>query len=157
MIRHFTATGIVLHEDQVLLIEHAKLKWWMPPGGHIEPNEDPVQAVLREVREETGLDCEIISPAAFAHESIQVLPAPFTILVEDVPEGGEMVQHIDCIYILRPLSRPSAISADEREVTGVRWVPVGQVGTLATPPELPALICAAAQAVTMQGTAFPTL
>jgi 8-oxo-dGTP diphosphatase len=149
MIRHFTATGIVLHEDEVLLIEHAKLKWWMPPGGHIDPNEDPVQAVLREVREETGLDCEIISPVVFAHESIQVLPAPFTILVEDVPEGGEMVQHIDCIYILRPLSHPSAISADQREVTGVRWVPVGQVGELVTPPELPALICAAARSTTV--------
>jgi 8-oxo-dGTP diphosphatase len=145
MIRHFTATGIVLHEDQVLLIEHAKLKWWLPPGGHIEPNEDPVQAVLREGREETGLDCEIVSPVAFAHESIEVLPAPFTILVEDVPEGGEMVQHIDCIYVLRPLSSPSAISADEREVTGARWVPVGQVAALSTPPELPALVGAAAR------------
>lgn len=34
MIRHFTATGIVLHQDTVLLIEHAKLKWWMPRGVH---------------------------------------------------------------------------------------------------------------------------
>jgi 8-oxo-dGTP pyrophosphatase MutT (NUDIX family) len=36
-IRHFTATGIVLHADAVLLIEHARLRWWMPPGGHVEP------------------------------------------------------------------------------------------------------------------------
>ena len=67
MIRHFTATGIVLHQDSVLLIEHAKLGWWMPPGGHIDPDEDPVQAVLREVREETGLECQIIAPQVFAH------------------------------------------------------------------------------------------
>jgi 8-oxo-dGTP diphosphatase len=144
MIRHFTATGIVLHQDEVLLIEHAKLKWWMPPGGHIDPNEDPVQAVLREVREEAGLDCEIVSPVAFAHDSVQVLPAPFTILVEDLSERGEMVQHIDCIYILRPTSDPSAIRAQEEEVTGVRWVPIGQVSDLNTPPELPELIRAAA-------------
>ena len=153
MIRHFTATGIVLHHDRVLLVEHAKLKWWLPPGGHIDPNEDPVQAVLREVREETGLDCEIISPVVFAHEAIQVLPAPFTILVEDLSEGGEMVQHIDCIYILRPRSRPSDISAAEREVTGIRWVPFGQVAALATPPELSALIYAAAQSVAGQSPA----
>jgi 8-oxo-dGTP diphosphatase len=153
MIRHFTATGIVLHQGEVLLIEHAKLKWWMPPGGHIDPNEDPVQAVLREVREETGLDCEIVAPVAFAHESIEVLPAPFTILVEDLSEGGEMVQHIDCIYVLRPLSHPSAISAQEKEVTGVQWVPIEQVADLSTPPELPALIHAAAQSAVAQGAA----
>ncbi|MFI5083488.1 MAG: NUDIX domain-containing protein [Streptosporangiales bacterium] len=50
MIRHFTASGIVLsHDEQVLLIKHRKLGMWLYPGGHIEPNEDPVQAVLREV------------------------------------------------------------------------------------------------------------
>jgi len=153
VIRHFTATGIVLHQDSVLLVEHAKLKWWMPPGGHIDPDEDPVQAVLREVREETGLECEILSPATFAHDAVQVLPAPFTILVEDVPEDGTMVQHIDCIYVLRPASDPSALSAQEGEVTALRWVPVGEVADLPVPPELPALIRAAADsaAVTASG------
>lgn len=144
MIRHFTATGIVLHDDTVLLIEHAKLKWWMPPGGHLDPNEDPVQAVLREVREETGLDCQIITPAAFAHDAVQVLPAPFTILVEDVPENGTTVQHIDCIYLLRPASDPAALTAQPTEITALRWIPISQVADLPTPPELPALICAAA-------------
>lgn len=147
MIRHFTATGIVLHQDSVLLIEHAKLGWWMPPGGHLDPDEDPVQAVLREVREETGLDCEIIAPQTFAHDAIQVLPAPFTILVEDVPEHGQTVQHIDCIYILRPAADPTALTAQEGEVTGVRWVAIAQVGDLPTPPELPALIRAAADSI----------
>jgi 8-oxo-dGTP diphosphatase len=125
-------------------VEHAKLKWWMPPGGHIDPNEDPVQAVVREVREETGLECEILSQIPFAHDAVQVLPAPFTILVEDVPEGGETVQHIDCIYVMRPVSDPAAVIAQEEEVTGLRWVPVSEVSELPTPPELPALIRAAA-------------
>lgn len=147
MIRHFTATGIVLHRDTVLLIEHVKLGWWMPPGGHIDPDEDPVQAVLREVREETGLDCAIIAPDVFAHDAVQVLPAPFTILVEDVPEAGQTVQHIDCIYVLRPTSDPAALAAQAGEVQDPRWVPVSQVGELRTPPELPALIHAAAQSV----------
>lgn len=153
MIRHFTATGIVLHQDMVLLIEHAKLKWWLPPGGHIDPDEDPVQAVLREVREETGLECEIVSPVPFAHDAVQVLPPPFTILVEDVPEGGETVQHIDCIYVLRPVSDPAAVTAREEEVTSVRWVPVSEVDDLYTAPEVPALIRAgaASAAVTLLG------
>jgi 8-oxo-dGTP diphosphatase len=119
----------------------------MPPGGHLDPDEDPVQAVLREVREETGLGCAIIAPDVFAHDAVQVLPAPFTILIEDVPEGGQMVQHIDCIYALRPTSDPAALAAQAGEVRGVRWVPLSQVGELHTPPELPALVYAAAQSV----------
>ncbi|HEV2372860.1 MAG TPA: NUDIX domain-containing protein [Streptosporangiaceae bacterium] len=143
MDRHFTATGIVLHEGSVLLVEHAKLKWWMPPGGHLDPDEDPVQAVLREVAEETGLACEVIATTPFGHDAVGVLPAPFTILVEDIPDGVNPHQHIDCIYVLRPVSDPMAVRAQEGEVTGVRWVPVDQVGALSVPPELPALISAA--------------
>ena len=57
MIRHFTASGIVISDDfdHVLLIEHRKLGCWLYPGGHIEADEDPVHAVLREVSEETGM------------------------------------------------------------------------------------------------------
>ena len=53
--RHFTATGFVVHRGRVALHWHPKVKAWLPPGGHIEANEDPVQAVLREIEEETGL------------------------------------------------------------------------------------------------------
>jgi len=52
--RHFTATGFVVHDGCVLLHWHPKVKAWLPPGGHIDENEDPVQAVLREVWEESG-------------------------------------------------------------------------------------------------------
>ncbi len=55
MRRHYTATGFVVQGDRTLLHWHKRLQQWMPPGGHIEPDEDPVQAVLREIREETEL------------------------------------------------------------------------------------------------------
>ena len=94
--RHFTATGIILHNRRALLIEHAKLGWWLPPGGHLEPNEDPVQAVLREVAEETGLECALLAENRFAHEAVQVLPVPFTIQIEDVTENGDMMSNPYC-------------------------------------------------------------
>ena len=37
-----------------------RLGLWLPPGGHIEPNEDPIQAVLREIEEETGVEALIV-------------------------------------------------------------------------------------------------
>ena len=104
MIRHFTATGFVVHGDSTLLHWHHRVQAWLPPGGHVEPNEDPVQAVLREVQEETGLEVEIVpmSPENLQFETVEVIEAPRTILVEDVFDGqvGKH-QHIDHIYFTR--------------------------------------------------------
>ncbi len=55
-IRHYTASAVILDdEDRVLLVHHNKIGLWLYPGGHIDPNEDPAQAALREVAEETGI------------------------------------------------------------------------------------------------------
>ena len=145
MIRHFTASGIVLADQQVLLVEHRKLGMWLYPGGHIEPDEDPVQAVLREVAEETGLACRIVTAPQFVHPAATVLPAPFTILVHDIPANAQtpLHQHIDLVYVLAP-ERGQATPQLE-EVTGCRWVPLAGVADLHTPPELPSLVAAAAQ------------
>ena len=59
LVRHFTATGFVAHDGAVLLHWHQKVREWLPPGGHIEDNEDPVQAVLREISEEAGVSAEV--------------------------------------------------------------------------------------------------
>ena len=52
----FTASAYVVFKDKVLLRLHEKYNIWLPPGGHIELDEDPVQAAIREVKEESGLD-----------------------------------------------------------------------------------------------------
>ena len=109
--RHFTATGFVVHNGRVLLHWHAKVRAWLPPGGHIDENEDPVQAVLREVLEETGLQAEVVPTGRrFALEYPAQLPPPFTIMVEDIhdPEAGYH-QHIDMIYFCRPVGPPGAV------------------------------------------------
>ena len=103
IIRHFTATGFVIHNGHVALHWHSKVKAWLPPGGHIEDNEDPVQAVVREIREESGLEAVVVptSPIIELDYPQQVLP-PYTIEVEDIddPVHGYH-QHIDMIYICR--------------------------------------------------------
>ena len=104
MERHFTATGFVVHQDRTLLLWHPRLQAWVPPGGHLKPNEDPVQAVLREIQEETGLRAEVIAlNSAFPFDYPQQLPAPYTILVERSPEPGPPHEHIDLIYFCRSL------------------------------------------------------
>ena len=59
----FTVSVYVVHENKVLLHIHKVLGIWLPPGGHIELDEDPNEAAVREAKEETGLDIELIGEA----------------------------------------------------------------------------------------------
>ena len=101
--RHPTSTAYVVAGDRTLLLWHAKLGMWLPPGGHSEPNEDPVQTACREVLEESGLEVEVIPPAdLLVCEGPEVLPPPAVILVEDiVREDQPFHQHIDHVYFTR--------------------------------------------------------
>ena len=107
LVRHFTATGFVVQDGATLLHWHPKLSMWLPPGGHMEENEDPVQAVLREVEEETGIRAEVVPTGDFEDDHaypVQV-PPPLTILIEDIDDPVDgFHQHIDFIYICRPLA-----------------------------------------------------
>jgi ADP-ribose pyrophosphatase YjhB (NUDIX family) len=55
----FTAEVFVVFQNKVLLRKHDKYGIWLSVGGHIELEEDPNQAALREVKEEVGLDIEL--------------------------------------------------------------------------------------------------
>ena len=112
IIRHFTSTGFVVHDGHVLLHWHPKVKAWLPPGGHIEENEDPVQAVLREVQEETGLEVEVVPTGSGLDLDYptEVHP-PYTIMVEDIHDPIQgFHRHIDMIYFCRPVGSPGRLN-----------------------------------------------
>ena len=141
--RHFTVTGFLVAENSLALHWHAKVKAWLPPGGHVEPNEDPIQAVHREISEETGLDSVVIPMRAslpFAYP--QQINPPLTILVEDVvDEHYGTHQHIDLVYVCRALARRAGLPegwlwvSSEEMAAGVPLVVVG-TGAAAPPPDV---------------------
>ena len=51
----FTVGIFVVYKNMVLMRFHDKYHFWAFVGGHIEFDEDPVEAALRETKEETGL------------------------------------------------------------------------------------------------------
>jgi 8-oxo-dGTP diphosphatase len=145
VIRHFTASAIVFdNAERVLLVHHNKLGLWLYPGGHVDPNEDPAQSAVREVREETGIDIEIVTEARFHHSAVASHPTPFAVIEMPVTDAkvGEH-RHIDMVYVCRALT--TELAHQPTEVSGCAWVPVDGVVKLNTPPELPSLIAEAAK------------
>lgn len=56
-----SVAGYIFDQNKVLLIHHRKHDLWLPVGGHLDENETPDQALLREIKEEIGLDVEILN------------------------------------------------------------------------------------------------
>ncbi|MCU4799084.1 NUDIX domain-containing protein [Halobacteria archaeon HArc-gm2] len=103
--RHFTATIYVVHPsdsgDVVALHEHDKHGLWLAPGGHVERDELPHEAGLREVREELGFDVELVADRdALESETTRSLPQPAHVQLADINVTDEGVghQHVDLIY-----------------------------------------------------------
>jgi 8-oxo-dGTP pyrophosphatase MutT (NUDIX family) len=105
--RHFTATAFVVWEARTLLIWHRKLGMWLPPGGHIDPDEDPPQAAIREALEESGLPVRILDDGSYPFSVPRPLPPPVVILEEDIDLPGDFHQHIDHIYFTEALEAPA--------------------------------------------------
>ncbi len=128
MKKQFTATGYVVNRDRsrMLMIFHNTLGLWLPPGGHVDPDEFPGDTAVREVREETGLDAQ----HAGAHtldlgldtQTEAQLPTPFAMAAQLIPESQKDVEHIhmDLMYLLVG-DDGAGLTALEAEVQAARW------------------------------------
>jgi len=96
--RHFTVAVFVVREGKVLLHLHPKLGMWLPPGGHIERDELPDDAAVREVFEETGVKVELVGERREDVEDPVQLYRPAGVQLENIGPGH---QHIDLIYFAR--------------------------------------------------------
>jgi 8-oxo-dGTP pyrophosphatase MutT (NUDIX family) len=99
VLRHFTVAVFVVYAGRVLLHYHRKLGRWLPPGGHIEDNELPDDAALREVREETGVRARLVGEHGLPVQHPRQLVRPAGIQLENIYPGHE---HIDLVYFAVP-------------------------------------------------------
>lgn len=95
----------------------------MPVGGHIEENETPDRAVKREVKEEVGLDIELLGQSKVngtgGHKQ---LAQPFHVDMHSVGDHD----HVCFYYAAKPLGEE--ISIREEEVNEARWFEEDELG-----------------------------
>jgi 8-oxo-dGTP pyrophosphatase MutT (NUDIX family) len=130
-----TATCFVIKENKVLFISHKKLGKWMPPGGHVESDETPIETLHREVLEETGLGIDIIDTYAGSGRGYirdahaEEMVRPMMILLEQVPYKTGLHKHFDLIYMAK-----ADASKDRKtdELNEIRWVARTEIEGLET-------------------------
>jgi len=130
--REFVATAYVVEDHRVLLVYHKKLEKWLPPGGHIDPDETPTDAARREVLEETGLEVELVSQEAIWVErwNAKSLERPYLCLLEEIPAYRDVPahQHMDFIYLARMTG--GELCQNEEETHDIRWFTLEEVEQL---------------------------
>jgi 8-oxo-dGTP pyrophosphatase MutT (NUDIX family) len=126
----FTVALFVVHNAKILLIHHRKLDKWLPIGGHIELDEDPEQAALREGREECGFEIELLGERAPTTEpGTRALITPRFL---DIHRINDTHEHIGMIYWARPKNSADAKCATE-EHHDIRWCSADELDKLQPP------------------------
>lgn len=93
------ASVYIVHKDKVLIRKHEKYQKWFHVGGHIELDENPIEAAKRECLEEVGLqvtiDGETIEQLDDLGTENLELPPPAHMNIHRI---NSVHQHIDLIY-----------------------------------------------------------
>ncbi|MFF7471025.1 NUDIX domain-containing protein [Streptomyces sp. NPDC008092] len=122
---HLVSYFVVLDDTrgQLLLVAHRKAGLWLPPGGHVEPGEDPWAAVVRECREELGIEATASSVTG---------ELPLFLTVTETRGPGT---HTDVsLWYLLTAGADTITSYDRDEFDAIRWLTDEQV--LDEPAEL---------------------
>ncbi|ATE54436.1 MULTISPECIES: NUDIX hydrolase [Actinosynnema] len=101
-------TAVVLRgDDEVLMVQRADSGQWTPVTGIIDPGEEPADAAVREVLEESGV-------VAVAERLVKV-----HVLPPQRYDNGDRVQYLDLVFRLRWVSGEPHPADGEN--TQARW------------------------------------
>jgi 8-oxo-dGTP pyrophosphatase MutT (NUDIX family) len=125
----FTVAIFVVHESKILVIHHRNLNKWLPLGGHIELDEDPEIAALREAKEESGLDVELLGERPpTTGPGTRALIAPRFL---DIHRISNTHEHIGMIYWARP--KNGTLTLAKAEHHDIRWCSAADLDQLQPP------------------------
>lgn len=103
-------TAVVHRRDEVLLVRRVDNGQWTPITGIVDPGEQPADAAVREVREETGVTIEV-EKLSWVNVSEPV-----------VHVNGDRAQYLDHCFLCRYVDGTAHVADDESQDVG--WFPV---------------------------------
>src|SRR3989339_484973 len=106
-------------KEEILLVHRQRYDDWSLPKGHLEEGETPLQAALRETKEETGFDCKFLTP----------LP-DFVYTMS----SGEHARVFMFFGVLKDSSQN--FDPQDTEVDEIKWVTLAQALTIVSYPSL---------------------
>ncbi len=127
------AGAVVMKKRKVLLHMHKKLGKWLYFGGHVDEGESPLEAAIRETKEESGLNVRIISSrkGSSIKDNLTVeQPLPLVIMDEDVRYKNGRHRHFDLVYLAEPRGKADHIAAGESR--RFRWFAENEMDGLNT-------------------------
>ncbi|WP_129840192.1 NUDIX hydrolase [Streptomyces sp. RFCAC02] len=110
------AYAVCVEDGRVLLVRHVSpegVSTWSLPGGGVEHGEDPFDAVIREVAEETG--CTAVVERLLGVDS-RLIPA-------DIARAGVLHQNVGVFYRVRVTGGPLRPEPGD-DVTESVWTPI---------------------------------
>lgn len=101
----------IIQKDRLVYIgHHIKANDWIPPGGHVEPNETAVETIKREMLEELGY--------GLTTEKIEL----FDIAIKDIDNPKQVCKrHYDFVYLVY-MDLPYDFVYDKGEFNDAKWV-----------------------------------
>lgn len=123
--KEFTASVWLITNStpkKMLLVHHRKLGKWLQPGGHIERFENPVEAAIREVNEETGVDIRSLkNKVRIIDDEGTFLPLPKYLMEQTIPAKNKQPKHfhLDVNYVIEIPEQK--LQHDARESYDIGW------------------------------------
>jgi len=107
-------TGILIENNEILLVQQklSDKRNWSLPGGRLERGETLSQGLIREMKEETGLDVEIVR----------------MLYVCDVASSSNTILHIT--FLIKRVGGEIELPSnefDENPIHDVKFVPVSEL------------------------------
>ena len=129
--KDFTVSVYIVYKQQILLHLHKKLNLWLPLGGHINNNELPQEAVIRETKEESGLKIEIYNPdPKINFGDCKQLIKPIHLILENITPNH---QHIDMVYFAK--AQTNKCKPQKGESQTLRWFTLREIKNLTNTPK----------------------